>query len=42
MRILLASILALGLLSAVEIKLGKPLTAKDPMPLATLLAHPDD
>lgn len=42
MRIVLASILALGLLSAAEIKLGKPLTVKEPMPLATLLAHPDD
>src|SRR5664279_400181 len=42
MRILLASILALGLLSAAEIKLGKPLTVKEPIPLATLLAHPDD
>jgi hypothetical protein len=42
MRILLASILSLGLLSAGEIKLGKPLTVKEPMPLATLLAHPDD
>ena len=42
MRILLASILALGLLSAAEIKLGKPLTVNEPMPLATLLAHPDD
>jgi hypothetical protein len=42
MRTVLASILALGLLSAAEIKLGKPLTVKEPMPLATLLAHPDD
>jgi Domain of unknown function (DUF4920) len=41
MRILLASILALGLLSAAEIKLGKPLALQEPMPLATLLAHPD-
>lgn len=42
MRILLASILGLGLLSAADTKLGKPLTVKEPMPLATLLAHPDD
>ena len=42
MRTLLASILALGLLSAAETRLGKPLTVKEPMPLATLLAHPDD
>jgi len=42
MRLLFASILGLGLLSAAEIKLGKPLAAKEPMSLATLLAHPDD
>ena len=47
MRYLIASLLAtglltLGLLSAAEKKLGKPLTVKEPMPLATLLAHPDD
>ena len=42
MRIMLASILALGLLSAADIKLGKPLTGKGPLPLATLLAHADD
>ena len=42
MRILIAPLLALGLLSAAEIKLGKPLTVKEPMPLATLLAHPAD
>ena len=42
MRILIASLLALGLLSAAETKLGKPLTVKESMPLATLLAHADD
>ena len=42
MRTLLASMLAFGLLSAAEIKLGKPLAVKEPMALATLLAHPDD
>ena len=42
MRTILASVLALGLLSAAETRLGKPLTVKEPMPLATLLAHPDD
>src|SRR3954451_22586733 len=41
MRFLIAFLLALGLLSAGENKLGKPLTVKEPMPLATLLAHPD-
>src|SRR5947209_16657811 len=42
MRLLLASVLTFGLLSAAEIKLGKPLTVKEPMPLATLLARPAD
>jgi len=40
--VLAASILAVGLLSAAETRLGKPLTVKEPMPLATLLAHPAD
>jgi hypothetical protein len=42
MRILLASLLSLGLLSAGETKLGKPLTVKEPMPIATVLAKPGD
>ena len=42
MRYLLTSVLALGLLSAAENKLGKPLTVKELTPLATLLAHSDD
>jgi hypothetical protein len=42
MRYLIASLLAIGLLSAAENKLGKPFTVKEPMPLATLLAHADD
>jgi len=42
MRIFVASLLASGLLCAADSKLGKPLTLKEPMPLATLLAHPDD
>ena len=42
MRILFTALLAFGLLSAAEIKLGKPLTVQEPMPLATLLAHPAD
>jgi len=33
---------ALGLLSAAETKLGKPLSVKEPMPIATLIAHADD
>jgi hypothetical protein len=31
-----------SLLGAAEIKLGKPLSAKDPVSISTLLAHPDD
>jgi len=42
MRYLIASLFALSLLSAAENKLGKPLTVKEPMTLAALLAHPDD
>src|SRR5579883_882345 len=42
MRALLLAALSLGLLSAADLKLGKPLTVKDPMPLATLLAKPAD
>jgi hypothetical protein len=41
MRTLVAFLLALGLISAAEIKLGKPFTVKEPVPLATLLAHAD-
>ncbi|HWD00646.1 MAG TPA: DUF4920 domain-containing protein [Candidatus Sulfopaludibacter sp.] len=42
MRVLLAAIAAVGLLSAADLKLGKPLTQTEPLALATLLAHPDD
>ena len=42
MKILLSLLAAAGLLSAAEIKLGKPLTLKEPMTLATLLAKPAD
>ena len=42
MRLIVAATLAVTLLSAAEIKLGKPLTGKEPMPLATLLAKPSD
>jgi hypothetical protein len=42
MRYPLSFVLAAGLLSAAEIKLGKPLTVKEPMPIATLLAKPGD
>ncbi|MBZ5620079.1 MAG: DUF4920 domain-containing protein [Acidobacteriia bacterium] len=42
MKILLATLAAVSLLSAAEIKLGKPFTVKEPVALQTLLAHPDD
>jgi len=42
MRILFAVVAAAALLCAADTKFGKPLTVKEPMPLATLLAHPDD
>ena len=40
MRIIFVTALAVGLLPGAEIKLGKPLTVKDPTPIATLLAKP--
>jgi len=42
MRFLFALVAATGLLCAADAKFGKPLTVKEPMPLATLLAHADD
>jgi hypothetical protein len=42
MRALLIAALAAGLVSAADLKLGKPVTVKDPLPLATLLAKPGD
>ena len=42
MRLTLASLVSITLLSAAELKLGKPLTVREPMPLATLLARPAD
>ena len=42
MKLLFAILAAAGLLSAAELKLGKPLTVKEAMPLATLVAHADD
>jgi len=42
MRILFALVAAAGLLGAADTKYGKPLTLKEPIPLATLLAHADD
>ena len=42
MRLLITAAFAVSLLSAAEIKLGKPLTVNEPIPLATLLAKPAD
>ena len=42
MKILLSIVAAASLLSAAEIKLGKPLTAKEPVAIAALVAHADD
>src|SRR5437870_1402852 len=42
MRLLFAATLAIATVSAAEIKLGKPLTLKEPLALATVLAKPAD
>jgi len=42
MRLLIAASLAIAALSAADLKLGKPLTQKEPEPLATVLAKPAD
>jgi hypothetical protein len=42
MRLLFSSLLALTVLFAADLKLGKPLTLKEPLPLATVLARPAD
>jgi hypothetical protein len=42
MKILLATLTAVTLLAAADLKLGKPLTAENPISLATLLAHSGD
>src|SRR5438552_2949489 len=42
MRTLSAFLLCTALLAAAGLQLGKPLTVKEPMPLATLLAKPAD
>jgi hypothetical protein len=42
MRLFSAFLLSTALLAAADLKLGKPLTVKEPMPLATLLAKPAD
>ena len=42
MKPTIVALASLALLSAAELKLGKPLTLKDPVSVSTLLAHPDD
>ncbi|HEY2016011.1 MAG TPA: DUF4920 domain-containing protein [Bryobacteraceae bacterium] len=42
MKTLLSLLAAVSLLSAAEIKLGKPLTVKEPVAIAALMAHADD
>ena len=42
MRLLSAVLLSASLLVAADLQLGKPLTVKEPMPLATLMAKPAD
>lgn len=42
MKLLLAALTAVSLISAADLKLGKPLAADTPIALATLLAHSDD
>lgn len=42
MRLISALLLSAALLSAADLKLGKPLTLKESMPLATLMANPAD
>jgi hypothetical protein len=42
MRLILAAVFAIAALSAADLKLGKPLTLKEPLPLATVLAKPAD
>jgi co-chaperonin GroES (HSP10) len=42
MKVLCAILAATGLLSAADLTLGKPLTLKEPVSLATLLAKPAD
>jgi hypothetical protein len=40
MRLLIPAAIAVAALSAADLKLGKPLTLKEPLPLATVLAKP--
>jgi hypothetical protein len=42
MKLLLVTLTAISLLSAADLKLGKPLAAQSPIALATLISHSDD
>jgi hypothetical protein len=42
MKTVLLALAAISLLSAADLKLGKPLTQKEPLSVANLLAKPDD
>ena len=42
MKMVLVVLAAASLLCAAEVKLGKPLTMKSPIPVATLVTHADD
>jgi len=42
MKLLLAALAAISLMSAADLKLGKPLAAETPVTLAALLSHSDD
>ena len=42
MKILFAILAAASLLVAAEIRLGRPFSVKEPVSIASLLAHPDD
>lgn len=42
MKILFAILAAASLLVAADIRLGKPFSVKEPVSIASLLAHPDD
>jgi hypothetical protein len=42
MKLLIAALATVALLSGADQKLGKPLTLKEPLTVSALMAHPDD
>jgi hypothetical protein len=42
MKFAIVALASLAVLCAAEVKLGKPLTLKEPVSISALLAHPDD